>query len=68
MTKPIVWNENLFMVCRECGARKSYESPFDLNIYVGDLSVFSKTHRNCKGKDSEISLPQSLKQLEVASL
>ncbi len=48
MTKPIIWKENLSMVCRECGAIDSYEPPFDLNVFIGDLSIFSKKHRSCK--------------------
>ena len=48
MTKPIIWEENLSMVCRECGAKKFYEAPFDLNAYTKDLTAFSKLHKNCK--------------------
>lgn len=56
MKKPIIWKENLSMVCRECGTKNFYEAPFDLNVYVGDLSVFSKAHKNCKEKDRAIAL------------
>ncbi len=45
-----IWEEYLFMACRECGAKVRYEAPFDLNIFAKDLSTFSKSHKRCKEK------------------